>query len=61
MFQDDDDESVGSRELLIKPPPLASGGQYRASAFSGVDDDELLAEAIGERKNFDIDSETSLI
>lgn len=61
MFQDDDDESVGSRELLIKPPPLASEQQYRGSAFSGVDDDELLAEAIGEGRNMDIDSETSLI
>ena len=63
MFQDDEDdaESVGSREYLLKAPPLSGGRGLRGSAFSGADDDELLAEAIGEKKHSRMDSETSLI
>ena len=64
MFQDDDDDVLVSRENLVKPPPLSHStptGQQRESNYSGANDDELLAEAIGERKYYDFDSETSLI
>ena len=66
MFQDDDDEPPsGSQQRLVPPPPLTTstpaGG--RESTYSGADDDELLAEALGEPQKGpqDYNSETSLI
>jgi len=64
MFQDDDEDlPTGSREHLVKAPPLTSSTPARESTYSGADDDELLAEAIGEERKggFGYDSETSLI
>ena len=63
MFQDDDEDLPGSREHLVKAPPLTSSTPVRDSTYSGADDDELLAEAIGEERKggFGYDSETSLI
>jgi len=50
MFQDDDEDlSTGSREHLVK------------ATSSGADDDELLAEAIGEERKGGPGSQTSLI
>ncbi len=72
MFQDDadfDETPAGSRSnLTMKAPPMShstpagTAPRGRGSAYSGADDDELLAEAIGEKKHhYDYDSETSLI
>ena len=65
MFQDDDEDhsTTGGREHLVKAPPLTSSTPVRESTYSGADDDELLAEAIGEerKEGFGYDSETSLI
>lgn len=70
MFQDDadlDETPAGSRSnLVMKAPPMSHSTpahRGRESAHSGADDDELLAAAIGERKQhpYDLDSETSLI
>ncbi len=74
MFQDDgdiDETPAGSRSnLMMKAPPMSHSTPTgvvtkvkRESTYSGASDDELLAEAIGERKHppYDYDSETSLI
>jgi len=62
MFQDDDEDlPTGSREHLVKAPPLTSSTPARESAYSGADDDELLAEAIGEERKGGPDSQTSLV